>query len=123
MDRSLKQRILKNLEVRDWAVLNQQFPVETEWDIITEISERLGITIENSQKVNHLYQQLQYAKIEENTNKIRKIILELKKEYEKNQYLIHKYLEIFKNLNIENENRGDVWGKDFLGVLSYEYQS
>lgn len=123
MDRSLKQRILKNLEVQDWSTLNQQFPVEIQWDTITEISERLGINIENKDKVNHLYRQLQYAKIEENQTKIRKIILELKKEYEKNQYLIHKYLEIFKNLNIENENKGNIWDKDSLGVLSYEYQN
>lgn len=123
MDRSLKQRILKNLELRDWAVLNGQFPVEVEWDIITEVSERLGKNIPNRDIVNHLYQQLQYAKIEENQNKIRKIVLELKKEAEKNQPIINEYLEIFKNLNVDSENRQNVWGKDFLGILAYEYQS
>lgn len=121
MDRSLKQRILKNLELRDWAVLNGQFPVEVEWDIITEVSERLGKNIPNRDLANHLYQQLQYAKIEENQNKIRKIVLELKKEAEKNQPIINEYLEIFKNLNVDSENRGQVWSKDFLGILAYEY--
>jgi vesicle coat complex subunit len=121
MDRSLKQRILKNLEIQDWATLNQQFPIECTWDIITEISERLGKPIKNRDIVNHLYKQLQYAKIEENQNKIRKIILELKKESEKNQGVINEYLEIFKNLNVDSENRGNVWHKDFLGVLSYEF--
>ena len=123
MDRSLKQRILKNLEVQDWATLNQQFPIEVTWDIITEISERLGKTIQNKDIVNHLYRQLQYAKIEENQTKIRKIILELKKESEKNQPIINEYLERFKNLNVDSENRGQVWHKDFLGILSYEYNS
>jgi hypothetical protein len=121
MDRSLKQRILKNLELRDWAVLNGQFPVEVEWDIITEVSERLGKSIPNQDIVNHLYQQLQYAKIEENQNKIRKIVLELKKEAEKNQPIINEYLEIFKNLNVDSENRGQIWSRDFLGILSYEF--
>ena len=121
MDRSLKQRILKNLEIQDWATLNQQFPIEIQWDIITEISERLGKSIPNRDIVNHLYQQLQYAKIEENQNKIRKIVLELKKESEKNQGIINEYLERFKNLNVDSENRGNIWEKDALGVLSYEF--
>lgn len=121
MDRSLKQRILKNLEIQDWATLNQQFPIEVTWDIITEISERLGKSIPNRDIVNHLYKQLQYAKIEENHNKIRKIVLELKKEAEKNQGIINEYLERFKNLNIEDQNRGQVWDKNSLGILAYEY--
>lgn len=121
MDRSLKQRILKNLEIEDWSKLNQQFPIEVTWDIITEISERLGKTIPNKDIVNHLYQQLQYAKIEESQNKIRKIVLELKKESEKNQGIINEYLERFKNLNVDSENRGNVWDKNSLGVLSYEF--
>ncbi len=83
MDRSLKQRILKSLEVQDWATLNQQFPVEVTCDIITETSERLGKPIKDREQINHLYRQLQYAKIEENQTKIRKITLELKKEAEK----------------------------------------
>lgn len=121
-DRSLKQRVLKNLEVRDWATLNQQFPVEVEWNLISEVSERLGKRIPNRDLVNHLYKQLQYAKIEENQNKIRKLILELKKEAEKNQGIINEYLETFKNLNVE-ENKGQVWAKSYLGILSYEFQN
>jgi hypothetical protein len=123
MDRSLKQRILKNLEIKDWAKLNQQFPIEIEWDIITEISERLGKTINNRDQVNNLYRQLQYAKIEENQHKIRKIILELKKESEKQQPIINEYLEKFKNLNVEDQNRQNVWGVDYLGVLSFEFNT
>lgn len=123
MDRSLKQRILKNLEIKDWAKLNQQFPIEIEWDIITEISERLGKTITNRDQVNNLYRQLQYAKIEENQHKIRKIILELKKESEKQQPIINEYLEKFKNLNIDDQNRQNVWGVDYLGVLSFEFNT
>jgi DNA-binding NtrC family response regulator len=123
MDRSLKQRILKSLEVQDWSTLNQQFPVEVTWDIITETSQRLGKTILNRDIVNHLYRQLQYAKIEENQTKIRKIILELKKEAEKNQGIINEYLERFKSLNVDSENRGNIWDTDSLGVLSYEFDN
>lgn len=123
MDRALKQRILKSLEVQDWATLNQQFPVEVTWDIITEVSERLNKPVKDRDLINHLYRQLQYAKIEENQTKIRKITLELKKEAEKNQGIINEFLERFKNLNVENENRGNIWDVDSLGVLSYEYEN
>lgn len=123
MDRALKQRILKNLEVQDWATLNQQFPVEVTWDIITEVSERLNKPVKDRDLINHLYRQLQYAKIEENQTKIRKITLELKKEAEKNQGIINEFLERFKNLNVEDQNRQNIWDIHSLGILSYEYQS
>lgn len=123
MDRALKQRILKSLEVQDWATLNQQFPVEVTWDIITEVSERLNKPVKDRDMINHLYRQLQYAKIEENQTKIRKITLELKKEAEKNQGIINEFLERFKSLNVENENRNNIYDVDSLGVLSYEYES
>jgi hypothetical protein len=120
MNRLQVQMVRKLLQEHDEGIFNQQFPIELWYHIVGICSLELREPIPEVQATNQMYQSYRLAIARKNRAKEIKYLRMLKKQKIQTENIVKKFLDLGKTINIEENQREEVWTKTTIGYLAHE---
>lgn len=111
---------MKKLSEFHEALLNNKFRPYSFYQIVCVCAESMNIDIPNKERKNRLYKKFVTARLENDAEKIKECIAELKMEISDDMHIVNKFNSRFKDVKIVDDIRGNYWNKFAIGVLNYE---
>lgn len=117
--RLIKQMIIKIMSEHDANRLNKRFEPYNYYQAI-QLCTQINQTQLNYQEINNLYQRLQKRMAENDQERIKILINQLKKEMNQDQTEYQTFLLLTQDINEEDDTKTDAWTKNSIGILSYQ---
>lgn len=120
MSKLVSESAMKMLQEYDEAIINKKFNPYAFYQIVQIASTTLNEKIKDKEYKNALYRRLYQALEQEDIDKARKIIHQIKIEIDNDRGIINKYLEKQREEEENSDNTMiQVYDKKTIGYLSY----